>query len=250
MANSLDKELFYTLDEEKRELVANGIQIGDGLKVIMQINKKYITGNIEDSNLLVNIDIGEISNISVSLQRKTSRDYRPGQRDASSFSRGPVMGNGRLIHPVLDRELINFIFKELHDNNAGMRMFELSERQDTFGSVFEVEEDTEQNITDNKEELVGGSDVVFSKRKEYIYLDDVPAFTLRIIGRASTVKNIVEVGDKDGLSEFKNGAIYQRVIKRVAFIGNSTQFDAVNPVPNEVIDFAIYGNDTGWKPLD
>lgn len=250
MAN--DTELFYTLDEEKRELVANGIQIGDGLKIIMQISKKYITGDTDDENKLVNIDIGEVANITASLQRKTTRDYIPGQRDAKHFSRGHVLGNGRLISPLLDRELIIFIFGELQKNAPKSKMFDIVEAQNTFGAEFEVEEQTEQTISEDRDDLVGGSNIVFSKGKEYIYLDDVPIFNLRIIARADTVKNIYKFGDQDaeGVNVLKHGQISQRIIHRVKFVGNSTSMNAIDPISNETIDFAYYGNDTGWKPLN
>lgn len=248
MATNLETEEFYTLDEEKRELVVNAIQIGDGFKVIMQISKKYITGDLKDEKLLVNIDIGELTNISTSLQRKTTRDYIPGQRDAAHFSKGHVMGNGRMVCPVLDRELISFIFKELHNNAPDNKVFDLVESQNTFGAVFEVKEQEQKQLTTDRDKLVGGSNAVFTKTKEYIYLDDVPIFNLRMLGRADSVKNIALIGS-DAMNEATPGAIYERVIQRVKFTGDSTGVNAVDPISNQVVDFNIYGNDSGWKRL-
>ena len=248
MPTNIEDDVFYTLDEEKRELVANGIQIGDGFGVYMVISKKYITGDKRDESSTVNIKITELTNISTSLQRKTTRDYIPGQRDAKHFSRGHVIGNGRMVCPVLDRELISFIFGELNKNAPDSKMFDIVETQNTFGAVFEVEEQTEQTITPDRDDLVGGSNIVFSKGREYIYLDDVPVFKLVFLGRADKLANIYKFGESD-MSELIPGCIYKRTIERVKFIGSSSGVNAVDPISNEVIDFAIYGNDTGWVEL-
>lgn len=248
MPKNIEDDVFYTLDEEKRELVANGIQIGDGFGVYMVISKKYITGNKADEKSTVNIKISELTNVSTSLQRKTTRDYIPGQRDAKHFSRGHVIGNGRLVCPVLDRELISFIFGELHNHAPESKMFDIVETQNTFGAVFEVQEDTEKTITSERNDLVGGDNIVFSKGREYIYLDDIPAFKLMFLGRADKVENIYKFGESD-MDSLIPGCIYQRAIERVRFIGSSSGVNAVDPVSNEIIDFAIYGNDTGWMPL-
>lgn len=248
MPNKLETEEFYTLDEEKRELVVNAIQIGDGFKVIMQLSKKYITGDVNDEEKMVNVDIGELTNISTSLQRRTTRDYRPGQRDAAHFSKGHVMGNGRMVCPVLDRELITFIFKEIHDNAPDNKLDDLVEAQNTFGAVFEVKEQKQTEFTQDKDKMVGGSDAVFSKAKQYIYLDDVPIFNLRMLGRADSVRNIALIGS-NGMDSFTPGAIYERIIQRVKFTGDATGVNAVDPISNQTVDFNIYGNDSGWKKL-
>lgn len=244
-------ELFYTLDEEKRELVPNGIQIGDGFKVIMRISKKYITGDVADSDKKVNIDVAELLNITTSLQRKTTADYIPGMRDPRHFSRGNVIGNGRMVCPVLDRELISFIFGEVYKHEPNTKMFSLSESNYTFGTVFEVQEEKESEIRQDSKELVGGTHPVFSKGKEYIYLDDVPMFDLMMIGRADSARNIYKFGElpKDGIDNYLAGQIYYRIIHKVKFVGNSNSLNAMDPIGNEIIDFTIFGADSGWKPL-
>lgn len=249
MAEKITSDAFYTLDEEKRTLVPTAIHIGDGFKLIMQISKKYITGDTDDEDQYVNIDIGNVSSITTSLQRKTTRDYLQGNRDATSFSRGHVIGNGRMVCPVLDRELISFIFTELEENAPDNKVFDLIE-SNTFGAVFEVEEETETTINQDKTTLVGGTDSTFSKDKEYIYLDDIPIFNLRFLARADTDKNIVVHGEALQSDNFKVGAIYQRLIQRVRFAGDSSSVNADDPISNQVIDFVIFGNDSGWKPLD
>jgi hypothetical protein len=244
----LNAEEFYTLDEEKRELVVNAIQIGDGFKVIMQLSKKYITGDPDDEKTLVNIDIGELTNISVSLQRRTSRDYMAGQRDPAHFSKGHVMGNGRMVCPVLDRELISFIFGELQEKAPNNKVFDLFESENTFGAAFEITEQTQENLSTDRNQLVGGTNAVFTRNKEYIYLDDIPIFNLRMIGRADSTANIALIGS-DAFNEARPGAIFERIIQRVKFTGDSTGVNAVDPISNQVIDFNIYGNDSGWKEL-
>ena len=153
-----------------------------------------------------------------------------------------------MVCPVLDRELISFIFGELNKNAPDSKMFDIVETQNTFGAVFEVEEQTEQTITPDRDDLVGGSNIVFSKGREYIYLDDVPVFKLVFLGRADKLANIYKFGESD-MSELIPGCIYKRTIERVKFIGSSSGVNAVDPISNEVIDFAIYGNDTGWVEL-
>ena len=251
MADNLKTDVFYTLDEERRELVPNGLQIGDGFRVVMRISKKYITGNSDDSEKKVNIDIGELANISVSLQRKTTADYVAGQRDPQHFSRGNVIGNGRLVCQVLDRELIAFIFNELQKNVQNLNMFKLVESQGTFGANFEIEEESESTITNNRDKLVGGSDEIFSKGREYVYLDDVPIFDLLLIGRADSARFIYKFGEvpKNGVDKFVVGKIYHRIINRVKFTGDANSLNAMDPIGNEVVDFTVYGNDSGWRPL-
>lgn len=248
MATNLNAEEFYTLDEEKRELVVNAIQIGDGFKVIMQISKKYITGDKADEKTLVNIDIGELTNVSVSLQRRTTRDYMAGQRDPAHFSKGHVLGNGRMVCPVLDRELISFIFSELQEKVPNNKVFDLYEAQNTFGAAFEITEQKQENLTSDRNQLVGGTDAVFMRNKQYIYLDDIPIFNLRMIGRADSARNIALIGS-GGMDSYTTGAIYERIIQRVKFTGDSTGVNAVDPISNQIIDFNIYGNDSGWKEL-
>lgn len=242
---------FYTLDEERRELVANPISIGDGLTVLMQIAKKYITRRPEDADKKVNIKLGEVSNISYQMQRKTTADYVPGRRDPHSFSRGHILGNGRMICPLLDRELITFIFKELQENAKDSNLFEFTESDFTFGSPFEVEEQTKQAITDNRNGLVGGTNPIFARRKEYIYLDDIPVFDIRILTTADGVKNVNEVGDTtaEGKDFFTTGNIYELKLNRMKFLSDSSGSDAVNPIKNQVVDFLILGESTGWKKL-
>lgn len=247
----MDNNSFYTLDEERRELVANPISVGDGLTVLMQISKKYITGRPEDSGIKVNINLGEIQNITYQMQRKTTADYVPGRKDPHSFSRGHILGNGRMVCPLLDRELISFIFKEIKDNVPDSKIFDMVESDFTFGMPFEVQEEETEIITDDKSELVGGTNAVFVRGKTYIYLDDVPNFDLRIICRADSVKNVIALGETsgEGIDSFEVGNIYENKIRNVQFINDSSGADAVNPIKNQVVDFLILGNTTGWKQL-
>lgn len=242
---------FYTLDEERRELVANPISIGDGLTVLMELSKKYITGNPEDDNLKVNIKIGEIQNISYQLQRKTTADYVPGRKDPNSFSRGHILGNGRMVCPLLDRELITFVFEEIKKGSGSAKTFDMVEADYAFGDPFEVDEQSKETITDKKEHLVGGSSSLFVRQKEYMYLDDIPNFDLRIIARADAVRNVQVIGSsqKDGYDAFEVDKIYENKLKNVQFIGDSGGADAVNPIKNQTVDFLILGNAPGWKAL-
>lgn len=242
---------FYTLDEERRELVANPISIGDGLTVLMQLSKKYITGDPDDNNLKVNIKIGEVQNISYQLQRKTTADYVPGRKDPNSFSRGHILGNGRMVCPMLDRELITFIFKEIKANVSSSKLFDMTEADYAFGNPFEVDEQSKETITDEKEHLVGGTSPLFIRQKEYIYLDDIPNFDLRIIARADAVKNVQLLGgsQKDGYDSFEVDRIYENKLQNIQFIGDSSGADAVNPIKNQTVDFLILGNASGWKAL-
>lgn len=242
---------FYTLDEERRELVANPISIGDGLTVLMQISKKYITGNPADKDYKVNINLGEVQNISYQMQRKTTADYVPGRKDPHAFSRGHILGNGRMVCPLLDRELISFIFQEISTNVPDAKIFDMVESNFTFGNPFEVEEEETGVITDDKNELVGGLNPVFSRGKTYMYLDDVPNFDLRIIARADSVKNVIAMGDTsgEGIDSFEVGNIYENRIRNVQFINDSSGADAVEPIKNQIVDFLILGMATGWKQL-
>ena len=171
-----------------------------------------------------------------------------GQRDPANFSKGHVMGNGRMVCPVLDRELISFIFGELQEKAPNNKVFDLFESENTFGAAFEITEQTQENLSTDRNQLVGGTNAVFTRNKEYIYLDDIPIFNLRMIGRADSTANIALIGS-DAFNEARPGAIFERIIQRVKFTGDSTGVNAVDPISNQVIDFNIYGNDSGWKEL-
>lgn len=241
-------EQFYTLDEETRELVANPISIGNGLFVIMQIDKRYITGKIEDKGHLVNIKLGDIANISYQLQRKTTADYVAGRKDANSFSRGHVLGNGRMLCSVIDRELLHHIFCEIQEEVGESALFKLNESEDTFGGGFEVEE-KEEGIT--SETAIGGSNPFFSKQKTYMYLDDLPVFDIRILARADAVTNVKEYGDQNGagVDSFKMNKLYENKIQRISFVNDSGGANAVDPIRNQAVQFIIFGNVTGWKEM-
>lgn len=250
MATNNNDDVFYTLDEEKRTLVPHAINIGDGLLVLMRISKKYLTKDPDDTEQFVNINIGDIRSITYGLQRKTTRDYIPGQRDAHTFSKGHVMGSGRMICPVLDRELISFIFNSVETNMPNNKFLDKTEAPTTFGFDFELKEQSETELTTNKEELVGGTSSTFAKKKEYVYLDDIPPFDIRIIARADSKKHVTVFGEKNETADsFETGAIYERKLQRVLFVSDSLGADAVNPTQDQVIDFAIFGNDSGWLKM-
>lgn len=242
--------VFYTLDEEKRSLVPKAISIGDGLLILMRISKKYITKNPEDEDKIININLGNIKSITYGLQRKTTRDYIPGQRDAHTFSRGHVMGSGRMVCPFLDRELLSFIFGSIKQNITDDKFLDKYEAPTSFGFTIEVDEENIDNLTSDKDKLVGGSNIVFSKKKEYVYLDDIPPFDIRMIARADSKKHITVFGEKNESNDvFQRGAIYERTLKNVLFVSDSMGADAVNPSQDQVIDFAIFGNDSGWARM-